>query len=176
MLSSERIYLRPIDNDDTDNILKWRKHPDIRRNLFSSEQVTKEGHLQWLEKLKESTERKEFVIVRRDSNIPIGTVGLSNIDFQNHKAELGIMIGETKEWGKGLAAESCFLLLKFAFQELKLNKVYLRVFEGNTPAIRLYGKIGFIKEGLLREEIRKDGEYCNIFYMSFLKKDWRPDD
>lgn len=176
MLSSERIYLRPIESDDTDNILKWRNHPEIRRDLFSSEPVTREGHLQWLQKLIVSTERKEFIIIRKDGNTSIGTVGLSSIDFQNQKAELGIMIGETSEWGKGFATEACRLLLRFAFQELKFNKVYLRVFEENAAAVKLYEKLGFSKEGLLKEEIKKDGTYRNIFYMSFLKKDWIPDD
>jgi len=176
LLSSEILYLRPIDLDDTDNILKWRNNPEIRRNLFSSEPVTKEKHLQWLRKLRESTDRKEFIIIRKDGRIPIGTVGLSNIDYQNQKAELGIMIGETAEWGKGFGAEACRLILRFAFEDMKLNKVYLKVFKRNAPAVRIYEKLGFIKEGLLREEIKKDGEYCDIFYMAILKKDWIPHD
>ena len=163
----------PLDTFHDEYIVRWRNDPRQADFLFSSNIITLESHRRWFEKYKESDDRKEFVIYIIDTNIPIGTIGLSSIDKANLKAEYGIIIGENDYIGKGYAKEASRLILKYAFDELQLNKVYLKVFEDNNRAIGVYKKLGFSMEGMLRQDIFKQGAFHNVIEMSFLKEEWK---
>ncbi|WP_092506285.1 GNAT family N-acetyltransferase [Virgibacillus salinus] len=80
-------------------------------------------------------------------------------------------IGEKSEWGKGYGTEVVEILVNFAFSRLNLHKVYLTVDSDNIGAIRCYEKVGFYKDGVLRDEVFKNGKYVNRIYMSILKTD-----
>jgi RimJ/RimL family protein N-acetyltransferase len=82
---------------------------------------------------------KIFFTICNDE-FPIGIVGLSNINTNNKNADLFIAIGEDEYRGKGFGEKAMEWILNFAFDELKLNKVNLGVFEENEPAVNLYKK------------------------------------
>ena len=172
-MKDKRIELIPLDTVHEKYIVKWRNNQKISESLFSSNTVTLESHRQWFKKYKESTNRKEFIINITDGDIPIGTIGLSSIDRINMKAEYGILIGETEYFGKGYAKEASFLILKYAFVELLLNKVYLRVFDNNERALGMYKSLGFSFDGILRQDVFKEGKFLNIIEMSFLREEWK---
>lgn len=163
--------LIPLDTIHDEYIVKWRNDPKLSAFLFSSNIITLESHRKWFEKYKNYDDRKEFVIYVIDTNTPIGTIGLSSIDKINKKAEYGIIIGESDYMGKGYAKEASQSILKYAFYELQLNKVFLRVFEDNIRAIGMYKSLGFSIDGVLRQDILKEGAFRNVIEMSFLKED-----
>jgi diamine N-acetyltransferase len=173
MLKGERVYLRPMERDDTEAVIRWRSDPETLGQLFSLLPHTREQHLQWYEDLQKRHDRLEFVIVETSSSQPIGTVRLSDIDLRSQKAEYGILIGETVQRGQGLAQEASHLLLDFAFDELNLHRVYLRVIADNQPAIALYERLGFRREGTLRDDVFKRGRFHDVLYMALLRDDWR---
>ncbi|WP_144391039.1 GNAT family N-acetyltransferase, partial [Indiicoccus explosivorum] len=74
--------------------------------------------------------------------------------------------------GKGIGGQMIREVLKIAFEELKLHRVSLGVFDFNEPAIGLYEKIGFTKEGLLRDTLLIQGEYWSVWEMSLLEDEW----
>lgn len=171
-MSLDRVRLVPLENIHSEYIVKWRNDPQISQFLFSSDWITLESHNLWLKKYWISSTRKEFVIYIIQGDIPIGTIGLSAIDYENKKAEYGIIIGENKYSGKGYAKEASQLILEYAFGELNLNKVFLKVFEDNIRAISMYKTLGFIIEGTLREDVLKNEVYRNVIVMSLLKEEW----
>ncbi len=170
-MENRRIKLVPLDSIHDEYIVKWRNNPKLTAFLFSSDIITLESHKRWFEKYKESEDRKEFIIYVIETNRPIGTIGLSSIDTVNLKAEYGILIGEEDYMGKGYAKEASQLLLKYAFDKLQLNKVYLKVFEDNNRAIKMYSNLGFSVDGILRQDIIKEGTFHNVVEMSLLKED-----
>lgn len=172
MLKSRRLTLKPLDETDTENIVIWRNKKEIIDNLFSIGGITKEGHLKWYEKYLNSKERLEFVIIKNEDNNKIGTIGLSNIDNINQKAEYGIILGELDEWGKGYAKEASECIIEYGFNQLDLQKIYLKVFNDNLTAINLYKKLGFLEEGILRRDVLKEGEFKDVMMMSILKGEW----
>jgi len=172
-LIGSRVKLVPLETIHDEYIVKWRNDPRLSAFLFSTDTVTVESHRMWFEKYQKSDDREEFIINTIDGNMPIGTIGLSAIDKVNSKAEYGIIIGETEYLGKGYAKEASQLILKYAFKELCLNKVFLRVFEENVRAIGMYKSLGFNVDGTLRQDVYKEGVFHNVSEMSFLKEEWK---
>jgi RimJ/RimL family protein N-acetyltransferase len=82
------------------------------------------------------------------------------------------MIGEKDTWGKGYGFEASILILKYAFHELNLNRIFLTVREDNINAIKLYKKVGFKEEGLLRQQVYNNNKYINMIIMSILKDEF----
>lgn len=172
MLETERLLLKLIDEEDAKDIVKWRNQIEVINNLFSYKGITLSEHKNWFEGYLKDNSRIEFVIFVKEDNKKIGTIGLSNIDYKNQKAEYGILIGENAEWGKGYAEEASFAIINYGFKELNLNKIYLHVFKANIKALRLYNKLGFIEEGILRRHIFKNGDFKDVVVMSILRGEW----
>ena len=99
------------------------------------------------------------------------TLEENDIDTNNKKAEFGIFIGEDLARGKGIGTESTILTIKYGFEELKLHKIFLRVFANNYSAIKAYEKAGFIYEGTAKDDIMlPNGEFQDIVFMSIINK------
>ena len=167
MIEGERIILRGIDEEDLDLIVKWRNDPGILRWLFSYLPLSKTKQREWYEKYLGDETQQIFIIEAKNEKTPIGTIGLTNIDHKNQKGELTILIGEKEYLGKGLGEEVLNLLIKFAFNEMNLRKIKAFTFSDNEAAIKLYEKCGFVKEGVLQEEIFKNGTFKDVILMSF---------
>lgn len=115
-------------------------------------------------------EKNEYLFIIEDlhTNQIIGHVGLYNVDHRIAKAEFAILLS-TDCQGKGLGMKASSFMLDFAFKQLNLNKVYLTVLGDNKRAIHLYEKLGFITEGILRDEQFRNGIYIDIYYMAIYR-------
>lgn len=173
ILDDEKIYLRKISLSDTNNIIKWRNSPHVKRNFIYQEDLTKEEHELWLETKVKTGKVKQFIIVEKESELPIGSVYLRDIDYDNRKAEFGIFIGEKNALNRGYGTIATKIILAYAFSKLKLNKVFLRVFENNVYAIRSYKKSGFVQEGLFKQEVCIEKNFYNIMFMCILKNNYK---
>ena len=169
MIQGDRVTLRPMGRADTEDVLRLRGNPDVMAQLFSDEPPTRDEHMRWLDQVQSVGDRQEFMIVERETNRSIGTVGLSRIDLRHRRAELGILIGQSEARGKGLAFESSRLLLDYAFNTLGLHRVFLHMFVNNEPALHLYRKLGFIQEGILHQHAFKNGRFQDVVVMALLK-------
>ena len=169
MIEGERVQLRPMEEGDTDAVVHMRSEPSVLAQLFSDEPPTREGHLRWLAAVRARGDRQEFMIVDRASGRSVGTIGLSQIDRKHQRAEYGVLIGEADARGKGLASEASRLLLDYAFTTLGLNRVYLHVFPENEAAVRLYERVGFEREGLLRRHLYKNGRFRDVIVMAVVR-------
>jgi RimJ/RimL family protein N-acetyltransferase len=85
MLKYDNIQLRDIKTSDTQLMLKWRNSQDVRMNLFSQEELTKQQHLWWLENKVATGECVQYIIELVEPYLPIGTVFIKNIDIDNNK-------------------------------------------------------------------------------------------
>jgi RimJ/RimL family protein N-acetyltransferase len=74
-------------------------------------------------------------------------------------------------WNKGYAYESSQIFIDYSFNQFNLNKIYLEVLKENDAAINLYQKLGFREEGILKENIFKNGEFKDVLIMSLLRDD-----
>ncbi len=113
-----------------------------------------------------------FAIHLRNDDEPIGVVSLMNISEANASAELSIIVGHPEDRHHGYGAEAIAVLLDYAFEKRRLNRVGLSVFEFNEDAIAAYGKLGFREEGRLRKALRRDDAFHDAILMSVLKEEW----
>lgn len=172
-LDGPRVYLRPLGEGDTSDVIRWRSDPDVMRQLFSERAPTREEHSLWLARLPERTDRQEFVIVLRDPDRAVGTVGLSRIDHTAGSAEYGILVGESGWREKGIAREASTLILSYAFGELGLRVVELRLFADNRPARHLYAALGFSEVPELSDRREKGSEVRATIAMVLSAGDWQ---
>jgi UDP-4-amino-4,6-dideoxy-N-acetyl-beta-L-altrosamine N-acetyltransferase len=168
---SFNISLIPITEDHTELIVKWKNRNHVKEQVFNQSEVTFETHNYWLKHVVQKELAFQFIILLNETT-PIGSTFIKNIDYKNKKAEFGIFIGESEYIGKGIGKIATKLTLSYAFEVIKLHKVFLYVFSKNVSAINAYLGAGFVKEGILRHDI-----YLNIFYdvwiMSILEHEWR---
>ena len=166
-IQGSRVYLRPITDseEDTNLIIEWRNSDAVRPYFIYQKPFTVEGHKQWLEGQIFFGKGFQFIVCRADNHKPIGCTYLRDYDENARKAEYGVFLGEVTERGKGLGKEVLDLTLKFAFEELKLHKVYARAFADNLPSVMSFLGCGFDKEAHLRDEEYIKGEYRDIVFL-----------
>lgn len=169
-----KIKLRALTHADLEKTLAWHNQEDIS-DLYSGHPfpVNIEMEQKWYEKILTSNfPLTVFGIELVESKELIGITVLRDINMINRVAEFGIYIGNTAERGKGLSKEATINTLLFGFFNLNLNRIFLKVLEENTPAIKLYETIGFIPEGKLRNNVFKNGEYKSELVYSLLKDEF----
>lgn len=169
-----KVYLRPLKLEDTAIIVKWRNLPSVRGNLYSQDELTEAQHISYFHNVVEQGKCAQYIIVVNtgESESEIGTIFIKNIDHSNRKGEYGIFIGEEWARGKGYSKIATSEILRIAFQELNLNRVYLTVLNNNIFAIKAYLSQGFQIEGWLRQDYCRDGVYMNVLLMAVLRDDW----
>ncbi len=114
-----------------------------------------------------------FKAVDTINNKTIGHISLVNVDRANGCARIGrVLVGSTDTRGKRYGAQIINAILKFAFEELKLHRVTLGVFDFNHSAIKCYEKAGFKKEDFLHDYRKIGDEYWSLIEMGILKTEW----
>jgi diamine N-acetyltransferase len=142
----------------------------------------------FLERLAQDKTRRLWLISARDSShpppyekktlpapdaIPIGTIGLIDIDLRNRRCELGpFFIGESAYRRFDIAAEAELLVLGHCFSHLGLHKVYAYVTDSNRRVTRLHSSLGFKKEALLKEYIFGGGSFQDLHVLSMLQEEY----
>ncbi len=188
MIYGDRIRLRALERADLPYFVSWLNDPEVRQGLSRYLPLSMAEEEHWFEETlkRDPVERPLAIEIKINNNltdraegelqtdwIMIGNAGIFNLDWRNRSAELGIMIGDKRYWGKGYGTETMQLLLRHGFTTLNLHRIYLRVFADNPRAIRAYQKAGFTLEGRLRQAEFHAGKYQDVLVMSVLKPEWK---
>lgn len=176
MLYGERVRLRAIEREDIPTIVRWFNDPEVRRGLLIYAPMSKAQEERWFEGM---LDRKDDFIFGVEAPLDgmwahIGNVGLHQIDWKNGAAIFGIVLGEKAFWGQGYGTDAACTMLRFAFDELNLNRIELEVFDDNLRAMRCYEKCGFRREGTRRQAHFHDGAYHDAHIMAVLREEFRP--
>ncbi len=167
IMEGQDIYLRFMNEEDTDNIVKWRNSDFVRRNFIYQKPFTREGHENWIKTMINTGRVIQFMICTKEGR-PVGSVYLRDIDRTHNKAEYGIFIGEKDALGRGYGTQAARLMIDYAFEKLKLHKVMLRVLAENEQARRSYEKAGFVQEAYLKDEVFLEGKYKDVIFMAVI--------
>ncbi len=169
----ERIMLREYRESDLMQIRKWVNEEETVRylsNIFlypQSEEQTRD----FLERAM-SDEWKGFVIAEKETGDYIGQIDFVELDEINGYGEIGIVIGDPELTSRGIGTEALKLILDFGFNNLRLNRIELVCWSFNKRGQKAYEKAGFIKEGIRRQKLFRDGKYYDEYCYGILKKEW----
>ena len=169
-----KIKLRALTATDIGKTLDWHNQEDIS-HLYSGHPfpVNIEMEHKWYEKILTSNfPVTVFGIENIENQSLIGITVLKDINLINRSAEFAIYIGDKEYRAKGLSIEATLETLRFGFFKLGLNRIFLKVFEENETAIKLYNSTGFIKEGVMRESAYKDNQFKSELLMYVLKDEF----
>lgn len=174
MIDLERVLLRPIEREDVEALYRFRNDWQVVRHLGGfSPGYSKSDLEDWVKRHANRTDEILWAIASRGNNQCIGHVGLYQIDYRVRKAEFAIVIGEQKEWAKGLGTEITRAVVAYGFSELNLHKVTLAVLANNSRAISIYRKLGFTEEGTLHDDQFRDGTYVDVILMAVFRSRWQ---
>lgn len=164
------IILRKLMNKDIPYMIEWMHDTDTRVFFQKNFLNTSEEDVKEFIACSFTNENRHFAIVDEDMDEYLGTISLKNIDYVNKNAEYAIATRKVSR-GKGINYAATEFLMRYAFEELKLHKIYLNVLETNEKAISLYRKIGFIYEGKFREHVIINNQYINLLWYSITVND-----
>lgn len=165
-IDSQTIFLTNITYDNTADIVRWRNQKFVQENFIYQKKFTPEIHNKWMQTMVESGQVIQFIIWECKSNKKIGSVYLRDIDYINKKSELGIFIGEKDALGKGYGKLACHLILSYTFEHLNLSKIFLRLLSTNNRAFKCYNDVGFVQEGLFKQDVFINGQPQDIIFMA----------
>jgi RimJ/RimL family protein N-acetyltransferase len=177
VITGRNVRLRAIEREDIPRFVRWLNDREVTQYLLINSPLSKAMEEKWFDHQVEipPTQGQVFAIetLVNDQWIHIGNCGLHNIEPVNNCAEFGILIGEKEFWNRGLGTEATRLTLKHGFEDLNLNRIFLVVYETNPRAMKAYESAGFVKEGVEREAVYKNGRYIDVYLMSILHSEWK---
>jgi ribosomal-protein-alanine N-acetyltransferase len=171
-LVGTHIYLRPLEREDAPVIAAWINDPELRRMFRTNKPVNTQNEIEFIDRTSASEHDLVLGIVLRDNDRFVGLTGFHEIDFRNRHCVFGISIGDKEFQSKGHGTAATRLIVGHAFSTMNLNRVQLLVYEYNERAIRAYTRVGFKKEGVLRQENYREGRYWDTWVMSILREEW----
>jgi RimJ/RimL family protein N-acetyltransferase len=171
IIRGEKVYLRPSERSDLDDFVRWFNDADTMRYLAMRAPMGHAAEERWFDGMLERQGKRDyhFVICLLEDGRAIGTIGLHAVDQESGTAAFGIAIGEKTEWDKGYGTDALNAIADFGFGELRLERIWLDVYEGNMRAQRSYQKAGFTTEGTMRRAIFKHGDFADGLRMSLLR-------
>ena len=174
VIRGERVYLRASERSDVPTFVRWFNDSETLSYLSMRAPMSEATEDQWFTEMlaHEGKSAYHFVMCRLEDDRPIGTIGLFSVDTVNGNAGIGIGIGEKSLWGQGYGTDAMFALLDFGFGQLRLERMWLEVYDFNARARRSYEKCGFVLEGTERHAIFKRGQYHDVHLMSILREEW----
>jgi RimJ/RimL family protein N-acetyltransferase len=177
MLTGKLVRLRAIEMEDLDRYLAWINDPEVVQYLATAapHPVSRVQEEEWIRQAVTHTQPPEitYAIETLDEGRHIGSVSLHRVGHTAHHAGLGILIGDKAHWNRGFGTDAIITMLRYAFEELNLNRVSLEVHDFNAGAIACYRKCGFIEEGRLRQDRFRNGEYGDTMVMGVLRDEFR---
>jgi RimJ/RimL family protein N-acetyltransferase len=173
-IDTARLSLRWISAADTDAFYAIYSNPQVMRYWSTPPLADREAAVNLIKKIQEDWKRRAIlkwgIALQTDDQL-IGSVTLFNLDFTHRRAEIGYALGRDY-WGQGYMNEALMALLKHAFEVLDLHRIEADVDPRNAASIKTLERLGFQREGYLRERWQVNGEIQDAFYYGLLRREW----
>lgn len=159
--------IRQVTPDDLPMLLDWRNHANVRRFMMTQHEISPEEHLNWYANASQDNTRQ--LLIAEELHQPIGFVQF------DHVSEGGI-----SQWGfyasphapKGSGNKLGTMALAHAFSTLKLHKVCGQAISTNISSLNFHQRLGFQREGFLREQRFIGGVYHSVICFGLLSQEW----
>jgi RimJ/RimL family protein N-acetyltransferase len=171
MFSPRRdVALLPLTPEHAGRMFAWMQDAAVRDGIGLRDTPSPEKTDDWVRRALADPATRPFAIYHRDEHV--GNVVLDRRDAVLQMARLSIYIGDERVRGRGVGSTAVFLAARFAFREWGLHKLWLTAHEENRAALAAYERVGFVREGLLRDEFLHAGRRLAAVYMGLLAADF----
>jgi RimJ/RimL family protein N-acetyltransferase len=175
-LEGELVRLRAREETDVDNIHRWMNDWETIKYLGARYPRSKAFERQWLAAGDPAYANAQFIVETLADSRPIGWLGLHHATPENGCADLGIAIGERDLLEGGYGTDAMRAACRYGFEMMNLHRIQLTVYDWNPRAIRVYEKVGFQREGTIRDGIFKAGRWNDLVFMGLLRDELRLED
>ncbi len=173
-LHTDRLRLRPVTGADADALFAMHSSAHVLRYWDSPPWGDRARAERFVAASRQMAEDGAGVRPAIDSGGTfIGWCSLSRWNAEHRSAAIGFCLGEAS-WGQGYATEAARALLQWAFDTLDLNRVQAETDTRNAASARVLEKLGFVREGTLREDCIVDGDVSDSWVYGLLRREWRP--
>jgi len=173
MLSTPRLHIWSLERHDLLKNYHWANQRQLIQQTGMPPFPKTAAELEaWFDTLASRTDMKIFAIKTKDGDY-VGNMELRDIDWLAGKAEVGIFLAESQARGLGLGREAMLGLADFAFQDLRLHRLYAKVLESNEAARKAFLACGFIVEGQERQAHYAQGRFSDVVLYGLLASEWR---
>ena len=172
VLAGKKIYLRDVKLSDVNkNYIKWMNDKYINQFMETRFRPHTLSDIQtFVNQMMESDNVLFLAIVDIEINYHIGNIKLGPISKYHQRGDISFFIGEKDYWGKGIASEAVSLLTDYGLNQLNLIKICAGSYSNNIGSIKVFEKLGFIKEGILKKQFYSDGDMVDeICFAKFSK-------
>lgn len=167
---TDKVVLTEMRPQDSDTLFGWiNDAPTVRFNAPYAP-VSRPSHDRWFDGIGRDPSRIALAIRAQAQGVIVGVVQLIDIHTVHRSAELTIRIGAQENRGRGWGSQAVAGAVRFAFDDLNLQRVWLRVFATNERAIKAYRKAGFVEEGRLRRACYIEGQWQDEIVMAILRE------
>lgn len=173
ILKGKVITLRAVEEEDLEMLRCIINDPEVERLLVGwAYPISKYQQKQWFINSSNSPEKR--FIIDTENHGPIGLVVIGDIDWKNRTAVTGIKIGDKKYRGKGFGTDAIMTVMRYAFEELQLNKLETGILDYNTASLKLHcGRCVWKLEGIKRQCIYKEGSYHDLHILGILRNEYQ---
>ncbi|HEV2091559.1 MAG TPA: GNAT family protein [Rubrobacter sp.] len=174
-LDGERVQLRRHDPKNYGLYAEWYGDPEIwHLTSWAKTPLGRSSVKRLFEERELSTTDDSFAIHLNGEDKPVGVISLMGVSEANLSADLSVIVGAPDDRSHGYGAEAIKMIVRYAFEDLGLNRVGLSVFEFNESAISAYERLGFEHEGRLRRAVKRADGFHDALLMSVLRDEWTP--
>lgn len=172
-LYGKKVILRAIEDGDLEMYRELTNSPEFERMIVGwSFPISTRDQKEWFENIKNGLDQIRYAIATKEDGT-IGMIGLRDVDWKNGVASgLGMRIARKEVRTKGLATDAWMTLLRYAFEELRLNRINGNALEYNKASLRVCEKVGFKIEGVQRQAVFKNGKYIDVILLGCLRSDY----
>jgi ribosomal-protein-alanine N-acetyltransferase len=175
-LHTARLRLRPFTSTDADQLFALHSSAHVLRYWDSppwSERTRAERFIAACRQMAQDGSGARLAVDRASDGVFIGWCGLTQWDPDHRSARIGYVLDDAA-WGRGYATEAAHAVLQWAFDTLDLNRVQSETDTRNVASARVLEKLGFVREGTLREDCVVNGEVSDSWVYGLLRREWRP--
>jgi ribosomal-protein-alanine N-acetyltransferase len=173
-LYTERLSLRAMHPIDAEDMFDYAKRPEVTKYLLWREHESisfTRDYLIYVGRRYALGDFYDWAIIDRESRKMIGTCGFTKIDTANNSAEIGYVLNPDFH-RRGFGSEAVKRILKFGFEELKLNRIEARFMQGNEASLALMRSVGMTFEGYMRDLVLAKGSYRTVGVSSILRSEY----
>lgn len=162
--------MRPLKLNDTKHVMTWVNDPEVVKNFqHFNKKLTVNDEKKFIKTILKSKHDFVFSFFEKTTGEYVGQGGIHRISWENKLGRLAALV-KKEHWNKGYGKEMTQRLIKHAFSNLKLHKIWIVVYSSNKKSLYINQKLGFKKEGLLKDEYFWKGRYHDMVRMAITHK------